>query len=265
MCAGIMVGGLTTGRMLIAQSAIDSLKIGCTIAVRYALQRPQFGDTPIMHYVTHQLRLLPALGAAYALHLGVADMKKVAFSGGTLDAERAKQVHVMSAGIKAAATWYKVDGLQKCRECCGGMGFLAINKIGPMAVDTNVDATFEGDNTVMMQQVAKALVDAAARGGAPRRPPPANPSALGAVGAAAATGILGLLKFRCVAFDSSCVYLPCRACIMLKRVRLSADKRASHMRSQPRCKLRVAARRPPPRSRSAWTSLSSWAGPTCTT
>ncbi len=40
-----------------------------------------------------------------------------------------------------------------CRECCGGMGFLAANKIGPMKTDMDVDVTFEGDNTVMMQQV----------------------------------------------------------------------------------------------------------------
>jgi acyl-CoA oxidase len=33
------------------------------------------------------------------------------------------------------------------------MGFLAANKIGPMKTDMDVDVTFEGDNTVMMQQV----------------------------------------------------------------------------------------------------------------
>lgn len=52
------------------------------------------------------------------------------------------------------------------------MGFLAANKIGPMLNDMNVDTTFEGDNTVMMQQVAKALVDAAAKTGARQVSPP---------------------------------------------------------------------------------------------
>ena len=140
-----MVGGLTTGRMLIAQAAIDSVKIGVTIATRYALLRPQFGDKPIMAYRTHQLRLMPALATAYAMHLSSTHLKKLAFGDIAMDeSERAKTVHIMSAGLKAAATWSKVDILQKCRECCGGQGFLAINKIGPMAVDTNVDVTFEG-------------------------------------------------------------------------------------------------------------------------
>ncbi len=40
-------------------------------------------------------------------------------------------------------------------QCCGGMGFLAMNRIGPIKTDTDVDATFEGDNTVMMQQVGR--------------------------------------------------------------------------------------------------------------
>ena len=33
---GTMMGGLTTGRMLIAQSAIDACKLGLTIAIRYS-------------------------------------------------------------------------------------------------------------------------------------------------------------------------------------------------------------------------------------
>lgn len=41
---------------------------------------------------------------------------------------------------------------QACREACGGQGFLAANKIGPLKSDMDVDVTFEGDNTVMMQQ-----------------------------------------------------------------------------------------------------------------
>ncbi len=34
----------------------------------------------------------------------------------------AKLVHVRSSGLKAAATWHRVEILQACRECCGGMG-----------------------------------------------------------------------------------------------------------------------------------------------
>jgi acyl-CoA oxidase len=55
---GTMVGGLTTGRMLIAQGAIDACKIGLTIAIRYSANRPQ-------------VRCLPACPAAACLLTGL--------------------------------------------------------------------------------------------------------------------------------------------------------------------------------------------------
>lgn len=61
--------------MLIGQGAIDAAKIGVTIALRYACQRPQFGNKTIMTYLTHQRRLLPALATTYALHLAMQNLK----------------------------------------------------------------------------------------------------------------------------------------------------------------------------------------------
>lgn len=46
--------------------------------------------------------------------------------------EAGKQVHVVSSGLKAGSTWHRKRILNDCRECCGGMGFMAANKIGPM-------------------------------------------------------------------------------------------------------------------------------------
>lgn len=153
---GTMVGGLTTGRMLIGQGAIDACKVGLTIALRYSAQRPQFGDKIILDYVTHQRRLLPGLATTYALHLTMGRLKDIC---DRKDPRDAKYIHVLSSGLKAAATWHRVEILQNARECCGGMGFLAANKIGPMKTDMDVDVTFEGDNTVMMQQVARAVLE----------------------------------------------------------------------------------------------------------
>ena len=159
---GTMVSGLTTGRMLIAQAAVDACKSGVTIALRYSCARPQFGQTPIIEYITQQRRIIPALATTYAMHMSMLRCKYMGLMkhGGNHDA---KQIHVLSSGLKAAATWHRVRILQDCRECCGGMGFLSANKIGPMLNDMNVDVTFEGDNTVMMQQVAKSLIDAYSR------------------------------------------------------------------------------------------------------
>jgi len=51
------------------------------------------------------------------------------------DPKKAKLLHVMSSAIKAGATWSRGEIMQHCRECCGGQGFLAANKIGPMKND----------------------------------------------------------------------------------------------------------------------------------
>lgn len=166
---GTMIGGLTTGRMLIAQGAVDACKIGCTIAIRYAADRPQFGDRLILSYLTHQRRLFVGLATTYAFHLAMLQLKQVVVKGGP---DAAKQIHIVSSGLKAGATWHRVKILQDCRECCGGMGFLAINRIGPMLNDMNVDVTFEGDNTVLMGQVAKPLLDAALKARRTTAPPP---------------------------------------------------------------------------------------------
>lgn len=193
---GTMVGGLTTGRMLIAQGAIDGLKLCCTIAIRYSCQRPQFGDRPIMSYLTHQDRLFPVLANTYALHLAMGSLKELT---DRKDPKDAKAVHVISSGVKAASTWLRVQGMQACRECCGGMGFLSANTIGPLSTDMNVDVTFEGDNTVLMQQVTKALVDdKEALVAPPTLPPPpvGHPAALSPSSSSSLDRLVQLLQYR---------------------------------------------------------------------
>lgn len=163
---GATIGGLTTGRILIAQGGVDGCKLALTIAIRYSAARTQFGDVPILSYVTQQRRLMPALATTYAFALGQLRLKEMVFSKGD-----PKAIHVLSSGLKAAATWTRTRVMQDCRECCGGMGVKADNRIGPMMNDQNVDVTFEGDNTVLMQQVAKAVLEAPHRSKAPLRPP----------------------------------------------------------------------------------------------
>src|SRR5690606_17603417 len=59
------------------------------------------------------------------------------------------------AGLKAWATWNTTETLQECRECCGGKGYMTDNRIADLKNDTDVYTTFEGDNIVLMQLVAK--------------------------------------------------------------------------------------------------------------
>lgn len=78
-----------------------------------------------MEYVTHQSRMLPVLAQVYAMHICTGNTKRLAYGevGGPLLPDMAagsRRVVLLSAALKAAATWYKTSGLQMCRECCGG-------------------------------------------------------------------------------------------------------------------------------------------------
>eukprot|EP00744_Colponema_vietnamica_P001160 GILI01001952.1.p2 GENE.GILI01001952.1~~GILI01001952.1.p2 ORF type:complete len:666 (-),score=236.66 GILI01001952.1:73-2070(-) len=156
-----MLGSLVGGRITVGSCALQMCKVGLTIATRYALSRRQFGppnkpEVPILDFLTHQRRLFPAIAATYALQIGI-NYAKHRYLTKTERDER--EVFLLGCGFKAACTWAKVQVLQDCRECCGGFGFGADAKIGLLRQDSDVDVTYEGDNTVLLQAVSKALLD----------------------------------------------------------------------------------------------------------
>jgi len=69
-----------------------------------------------------------------------------------------KEVHIISSGMKAVSSWHMSNTLQTCREACGGMGFKSDSRIGVLKADTDTFLTYEGDNNILLQQVAKELL-----------------------------------------------------------------------------------------------------------
>ncbi len=61
----------------------------------------------------------------------------------------AKLVHIRSSGLKAASTWHRVEILQACRECCGGMGAFTSLCL------TWTDSAIPGSRTDIKQPAAK--------------------------------------------------------------------------------------------------------------
>jgi acyl-CoA oxidase len=161
-----MLGTLIQGRVSVGGASITASKLALTTAIRYACERRQFGppgsedEALLIDYRAHQRRLLPLLAKTYALHFVqetlVAELHRV-FSGESSDRDRRK-LEGLAAGVKAAATWHATHTIQTCREACGGAGYLAENRFASLKADTDVFTTFEGDNTVLLQLVAKGLL-----------------------------------------------------------------------------------------------------------
>ncbi|CAM4098126.1 acyl-CoA dehydrogenase [Flavobacterium antarcticum] len=152
-----MLGTLVGGRIGIPRSALAAAKVGLAITIRYSDQRRQFGpeggsEIPILNYRMHQRRLFPPLAQSYALHFALRYLTQ-RFIDKT--PEKMQEIEALAAGLKAYTTWHATATLQECREACGGKGYLSENRIDRLKNDTEVYTTFEGDNTVLMQLVAK--------------------------------------------------------------------------------------------------------------
>lgn len=155
-----MLGALVAGRVSVALAGLSAMKSGLAIAVRYGERRRQFGaageaEVRLLDYLTHQRRLLPRVATAYALDFALKDLSRRFVERSE---ETQREVETLAAGFKAYATWANHRSLQECRECCGGQGYMSVNRFADLKADTDIFCTFEGDNTVLMQLVAKSLL-----------------------------------------------------------------------------------------------------------
>ncbi len=165
-----MLGTLVQGRVSVGGAGLNASKVALTIAIRYANRRRQFGppgtgtEATLMAYRTHQRRLLPLLARTYALTASQQEVLMMLHESFTADASHEgedddrRELESRAAGQKALATWHATEAIQVCREACGGAGYLAENRFAALKADTDVFTTFEGDNTVLMQLVAKGLL-----------------------------------------------------------------------------------------------------------
>ena len=161
-----MLGTLVQGRVCVGGAGINASKVALAIAIKYALRRRQFEATGeeeelLLDYGMHQRRLLPLLARTYALHVAQdilsANLHDV-LTGVNEDEQGQRELESLAAGTKALGTWHATRTIQECREACGGAGYLAENRFAALKADTDVFTTFEGDNHVLLQLVAKGLL-----------------------------------------------------------------------------------------------------------
>ncbi|WP_445159629.1 acyl-CoA dehydrogenase family protein [Mycobacterium sp. Dal123C01] len=164
-----MIGTLIRGRITVGGAAGNAARVALDIATRYALERRQFsapddeGEVLIMDYLVHQRRLFPLIAKSYALQFAQNELVSKCHdlqTSDVADAEEQRELESRAAGLKAANTWHASRAIQEAREACGGAGYMAENRLIALRGDTDVFTTFEGDNHVLTQLVAKELLTA---------------------------------------------------------------------------------------------------------
>ena len=182
----LIYGTLTWVRSTIVLQSGSVLARGVTIATRYCAVRRQFqdrdakagetGENQVLNYKMVQIRLLPLFAATFALHFtgrgmmalyeeNQKQMKAAAKPGQErrgagpeelrAGADLLADLHATSCGLKALASTTAGEGLEVCRRACGGHGYSSYSGIGPWYSDYLPTLTWEGDNYMLTQQVAR--------------------------------------------------------------------------------------------------------------
>lgn len=163
------LGTLVRGRVSVGGGAASAARLALVIATKYALKRRQFRPAPgepetvLLDYRMHQRRLLPLIAKSYAYAFAQNDLTRkmhLIQTGQNKEPAGQRALEKRAAGLKAAQTWHATRTIQECREACGGAGYMSANRLVTLKADTDVFTTFEGDNVVLTQLVAKELLTA---------------------------------------------------------------------------------------------------------
>ena len=176
-----MLGTLVRGRVTVGASAGSAGRLALALAVKYALQRRQFegpadsvadgaddqesGELLLLDYRAHQRRLLPLVAKAYAFAIAqneiTEELHELQRDANTEpDTDRMRRLETAAAAIKVGQTALASRSAIEARTACGGAGYMSENRLPLIRDDLDVFTTFEGDNLVLTQLVAKHLLTA---------------------------------------------------------------------------------------------------------
>lgn len=175
----LIYGTMVYVRQTIVYDASRALSKAVCIATRYSAVRRQFGpkngpETQVIDYKTQQSRLFPLIASAYAFRV-VGDWLKWLYTDVTErlqanDFSTLPEAHACTAGLKSLTTSVTADAIEECRKLCGGHGYLCSSGLPELFAVYVPACTYEGDNVVLLLQVARFLMKTVSQLGSGKQP-----------------------------------------------------------------------------------------------
>ncbi|KAG0049484.1 acyl-coenzyme A oxidase [Gryganskiella cystojenkinii] len=174
--AKLSYGSMVLLRSVLIKQMALYLSRATTVSTRYLTVRRQFNnptsrndadlnpglETQVINYPMVQNRLFPMIAQAYALFAAGQVMMEMyiglmtSMSNGNIDA--LAEVHAMSSALKSYCTTIGAAGTEECRKLMGGHGFSYFTGIAHLFASIVPSNTYEGDNYVLTQQMARYLL-----------------------------------------------------------------------------------------------------------
>ncbi|KAF9306531.1 acyl-coenzyme A oxidase [Mortierella antarctica] len=174
--AKLAYGSMVLLRSVLIRQMALYLSRATTVTTRYLTVRRQFNnptsrndsdlnpglETQVINYPMVQNRLFPMIAQSYALFAAGQVMMEMyvglmtGLSSGNMDA--LAEVHAMSSALKSYCTTIGAAGTEECRKLMGGHGFSYFTGIAHLFASIVPSNTYEGDNYVLTQQMARYLL-----------------------------------------------------------------------------------------------------------
>lgn len=163
----VQLAALSDGRVKIGITTLSQGLVTTMIASRFLSVRRQFGakkydEQLLLDYPAVQRRLIPlysSLLISYFSALEVGEMwRQNAKEVLNPKNKMVEEMHAIISIVKPINSWLMMEAARESRALCGGVGFSSYTRIPDIYVENHVNSTWEGDNSVLLQQTGRFIL-----------------------------------------------------------------------------------------------------------